>query len=172
MIDTWVTCCGHCVSSPRFKCKQLRRTIIPEQEDLVSGVMFLYQLLYGAQQSYLWHMNFFPSTSRVTSHSCWASRSCFSPENTTERGRRGTGEGWEDATTQRAKVSLSGLVAALSHRVWCSLPAAWCCHRGSPPPPSRCPTGVLLLLRPHPATAGDARWLCPPAQHSSAYTKQ
>lgn len=57
--------------------------LISEHECFV----FLYQLLCWMWQSYLWHMNFFPSTSRVTSHSCWASRSCFNPE---KRSRKGT----------------------------------------------------------------------------------
>lgn len=134
-------------------------------------------------------MNFFPSTSRVTSHSCWASRSCFNPktkqkEEGETRGGREQKEGWVRIRQSRIErgwddrwnlmssfqipnTILSSLVMYLSHHVWCSLPVVWYCHQGSPPPLSRCPTEVLLLPRPHPATAGDARWLCPPAQHSS-----
>jgi len=36
----------------------------------------------------LWHMNFFPSTKRVTSHNCWASSNCFNPE-WVDRGKQG-----------------------------------------------------------------------------------
>lgn len=55
----------------------------------------------------------------------------------------------------------------MSHHELCSPPAGWCCHRGSPPPLSRCLTEAPLRPRLRPATAGDARWLCPSAQHSS-----
>lgn len=125
-------------------------------------------------RSYLWHMNFFPSTSRVTSHSCWASRSCFNPKthrtvgwmskNLTEQ----KGAGINAKRRKRVgKTGHTNVTSFLSHHAWCSLPTVWCCHRGSPPPLSRCLTEVLLLPHLHPAMAGDARWLCPPARHSS-----
>lgn len=62
----------------------------------------LITLIQERWRAYLWHMNFFPSTSKVTSHNCWASKSCFSPKTCMKKKRlERVGAQWGKIRNQR-----------------------------------------------------------------------